>query len=149
MKINRKWFIIGLVGLAVVTALSVGVVLAADNGDTATTTSTTNPPQTTTTTSTDTLIDKIIAIYQQKTGVTIDKAALQASIDEARKEIQTEALQARLQALVSAGKITQAEADQILSWWQSRPDVLSNIGLGGHGMGRLAIGGFCFRLRLR
>ena len=75
-------------------------------------------------------LDKVVSIYQQNTGQSIDETALQTAIDQAGSEIRTDAIQARLQELVTEGKLTQDQADQILSWWQSMPDVLSGGGAG-------------------
>ena len=109
-----------------------GISVMADNGGTTTdtTTAATTTPPTTTTTPEQDFLDKVVSIYQQNTGQSIDAAALQTAIEQARQEMQTDAIQARLQELVSEGKLTQDQADQILSWWQSMPDVLSGGGLG-------------------
>lgn len=69
------------------------------------------------------LLNKVATIYQQNTGVTIDPQQLETAFTEAQKQMQTEALQTWLQNLVTEGKITQAQADQYLQWWNSRPDV--------------------------
>ena len=80
------------------------------------------------------LLDRACAIYQESTGVAIDSEQLRDALDQARGELQAEALETRLQNLVDEGKITQEEADNYLEWWQSRPDVgLPLPGLGGHG----------------
>lgn len=135
LKLSKKWIaILATVFVLVLTASITGVVLAADSSNSGTT-ATNSPAQT--------LLDKVVAIYQQKTGVTLDEAALKESIAQAKKEMNEDAIKTRLQALVSEGKLTQDQADQILSWWQAKPDVLNGIGLGdmpglGHGMR-----GFC------
>jgi hypothetical protein len=69
------------------------------------------------------LLNKVATIYQQNTGVTIDPQQLEAAFTQAQKEMQSEALQTWLQNLVTQGKITQAQADQYLQWWNSKPDV--------------------------
>ncbi|HXZ30485.1 MAG TPA: hypothetical protein VEG43_04900, partial [Dehalococcoidia bacterium] len=82
------------------------------------------------------LLDKVCAIYQEKTGVAIDSGQLKAALEQAQGELEKEALQSRLQNLVDNGKITQEQADQYLQWWQSRPDIgLQLPGLGGPGRG--------------
>jgi len=53
----------------------------------------------------------------------IDQAKVQSAFDQARKDMANDALDARLKALVASGKITQQQADQYRSWWQSRPNV--------------------------
>lgn len=133
MKIPKKWLVIGGIVLALVLAASIGgISVMADNSSTTptdTTTATTTPP-TTTTTAEQNFLNTVVSIYQQNTGQTIDEAALQTAIEQARTQIQTNAIQARLQELVSEGKLTQDQANQILSWWQSMPDVLNGGGLG-------------------
>ena len=53
----------------------------------------------------------------------IDQGKLEAAFKQAQNEAQNEALKNRLQALVNAGKITQAQADEYLKWSQSKPDM--------------------------
>ncbi len=42
---------------------------------------------------------------------------------QARSEMRADALQKRLQNLVSQGRISQEQADQYLEWQQARPDM--------------------------
>ena len=80
------------------------------------------------------LLDRACAIYEEQTGVAMDSGQLKDALDQARSEMQDEALESRLQNLVDEDKITQEEADQYLQWWQSRPDIeLPLPGLGGRG----------------
>ncbi len=51
----------------------------------------------------------------------ISQATLEAAIAQVQKDIQMEALSARLQALVDAGKMTQAQADSYKTWMGNRP----------------------------
>ena len=82
------------------------------------------------------LLDRACAIYEEETGVAMDSGQLKDALDQARSEMQDEALESRLQNLVDEGKITQEEVDQYLEWWQSRPDIeLPLPGLGGRGHG--------------
>ncbi len=135
---SKKFILIVVLG-AVVLAGSIGGVALAQTGST----DNSSKPAAAVTN----LLDRIIAIYQQKTGVTLDKTALQDSLSQAKKDVQNEALKAKLQAMVTAGKITQAQADEYLQWAESRPDVPVNIGpnlKGGHGFmmgGRGCYGG--------
>ncbi len=80
------------------------------------------------------LLDRACAIYEENTGVAIDPEQLQVALDQARSEMQDEALKSWLQNLVDEGKITQEEADQYLEWWQARPDITSP-GTNGYGHG--------------
>ena len=79
------------------------------------------------------LLDRVSQIYQEKTGVALDKEALTSAFDQAQSEMQTEALKTRLQALVDEGKLTQDQADQYLKWWQSKPAGLPGDGVFGRG----------------
>ncbi len=78
----------------------------------------------------------------------LDEAKVRGAMDQAAREMQDEGLKAKLDRMVSAGKITQAQADDYLKWYQSRPDSLSpgmpfggfrgghmRGGRGWHGMG--------------
>ena len=67
------------------------------------------------------LLDRVSEIYQRNTGVAIDAQQLKDAFAQARQEMEEEALQSRLENMVSAGKITQEQADEYLQWWQSRP----------------------------
>jgi hypothetical protein len=120
---RSKKFIIIAVSAAVLLAGSIsGVALAAGNGDN-------SQPKAL---GTD-LLAKVCTIYQQKTGVAIDQAALQDAFTQARSEMQKEQEQAHLQDLVTQGTITQDQADQYLNWLQSKPDVPIGFGFRGHG----------------
>jgi polyhydroxyalkanoate synthesis regulator phasin len=82
------------------------------------------------------LLDRACAIYEEKTGATIDSEQVRDALDQAQDELRDEALETRLQNLVDEGRMTQEEADQYLEWWQSRPDIgLPLPGLGGPGPG--------------
>ena len=79
------------------------------------------------------LLDRVCEIYQENTGVAIDQGEMKDAFAQAREEMRTEALQNRLQNLVSEGRITQEEADQYQEWLQSRPDVPVRFGFKGCG----------------
>ena len=112
MSRTKKFVIIG-VSVAVLLAGSiVGVAFAANNEDN-------SQPKALG----QDLLPKVCAIYEQKTGVAIDQAALKDAFAQARNEIQKELEQARLQDMVKQGKITQEQADQFQKWWESKPDV--------------------------
>ncbi len=120
---RTKKFIIIAVSLAVLLAVGIGgVVLAADNQDT----SQAKAPG-------EELFTKVCAIYQEKTGVALDQAALKDAFTQAGSEIRKEMEQSRLQNLVTQGKITQDQADQFLKWLDSRPNVPSGFGFRGFG----------------
>lgn len=140
MKLNRKWLAVGGITLALILAASIGgIAVLADNGTAVaatgaatTTTATVTPEQA--------LLDKIVADYKAATGVSLDETALKNAITQAQTETRLAGLQTRLSAEVTARTLTQAQADQILAWYNSMPGVLSGEGglgiLGGHGIGR-------------
>jgi len=128
---KRKWFIpVVVVSVLLVGGIVGGVVIAGSDNPSNT------EDQNQTTDRYQALLDRACAIYEENTGVAVGSEQLKDALDQARSEIQDEALESRLQDLVDEGKITQEEADQYLEWWQSRPDIeLPLPGLGGHGHG--------------
>lgn len=69
------------------------------------------------------MLNRVCEIYEENTGVAIDPEQLKNALEQARDEMRDKALENRLQTMVDEGRITQEEADQLLEWWQSRPDV--------------------------
>jgi uncharacterized membrane protein len=130
---KRKWFIpVVVASVLLIGGIVGGVVVAANNSSS----NTTAGNQTQAADRYQALLDRACAIYEEKMGVAIDSEQLKDALEQARSEMQDEALQNWLQDLVDKGKITQEEADQYLEWWQSRPDIeLPLPGLGGHGHG--------------
>ena len=125
---KRKWFIPAtLLSILLIGGIVGGVVAAAEDA------SGSSEDQSQMTNRYQALLDRACAIYEEETGVAIDSEQLIAALGQARREMQEEALQNRLQNLVDEGHITQEEADRFLEWWQSRPDIkLPLPGLGGH-----------------
>ena len=75
----------------------------------------------TTTTPGKTLIARVAAILG------IDQQTVEDAVKQAKQDMQNEALDARLQAMVDSGKITAEQAQEYKDWWQARPqDVLPN-----------------------
>lgn len=64
------------------------------------------------------------------TALGLDESQVTDAFKQARQEMQSEAVQNFLDKAVENGKITQDEANQIETWWQSRPDALSKLGAG-------------------
>jgi hypothetical protein len=125
---KRKWLIPVVLSVVLIGGITGGVIAAADNGSSSTV------AQNQTADRYQALLDRACAIYQEKTGVTIDSGQLKIALQQAQSEMRDEALKNRLQGLVDKGKITQQEADQYLEWWQSRPDIrVLLLGLGGPG----------------
>lgn len=69
------------------------------------------------------LLDRVVTIYKEKTGVDIDAAKLQESMTQAQSEARDKAQNDRLQAMVDAGKITKEQADQYKTWLKNTPDM--------------------------
>ena len=120
---KRKFIIIGVVIALMAVVAITGIVLAQTN---------------TTTTSNKTFSARVAAILG------IDEQTVKDAFTQAQREISEEGLNTRLQKLVEDGKLTQEQADQYKSWWESRPDTLlpdnrffGRFGMGGFGnMGR-------------
>ncbi len=116
----RMKFLIGaLVAGGLILATTIGVALAQS------TTPTPNAEEVTPK-------DKYLEELAKQLGV--DVAKLKESMEQAQQGVVSaqmdEALQAKLDALVKAGKLTQAEADQIKAWWAARPEVANKLVLG-------------------
>ena len=124
---RSKKLIFGAVLAAVIVAGSIGgVVVAAGNGDD-------SQPQA----KYEALLDRVCAIYQEKTGVAIDSQVLKDSLAQAQNELRIDALKNYLQNLVEQEKITQQQADDYLEWQQARPDVPLRFGFRGRGAFRV------------
>jgi hypothetical protein len=120
---RKKFVILGLLAAVLIAGASIGgIALAQGNG-------TEDDSQPTLVTST--LWDKVATILQDD-GVNVTSEQLQNAFKEAQGQIQTEALQNRLNKLVAEDKITQEEADEYLKWLESRPDIANKLGTGGH-----------------
>jgi hypothetical protein len=111
---RKKVVILAAVAVAVLISGVIAGVTLAQSG---------NSTQTQANTKYQELLNKVATIYQQNTGVTIDPQQLETAFTQAQKDMQSEALQTWLQNLVTENKITQAQADQYLQWWNSKPDV--------------------------
>ncbi len=94
--------------LAAVVVLAVGGVVAVTAEEGASTNATTSGK---------TLLARVAAILG------IDQQKLESAFTQAQGEMQNEALDNYLKKLVEKGKITQQQADQYKTWWQSRPDM--------------------------
>jgi hypothetical protein len=88
------------------------------------------------------LMERACAIYEANTGVAIDQAAFMNAIAQAQSEMQAAAMEARLDKMVENGVLTEEQAQALLEWWQSRPDVPFDLGFGGQGALHGGPGGF-------
>jgi uncharacterized membrane protein len=137
---KRKWFIPVVLSIVLIGGIAGGVMVAADDS------SSNVDQQSELSDRHQALLDRACAIYQENTGVAIDPEQLKDALNQARSELQEEALESRLQNLVEDGKMTQEEANQYLEWWQSRPDIEVPLpGLGGPGPGGGMMWGNDFR----
>jgi len=123
MRLNKKSIVIAVSVAVLLVGSFAGVVLAAGNDN-----SNQSNAQG------EDLLAKVCTIYQQNTGVAIDETALKNAFTQAENEAQLAREQARLNDLVTQGKITQDQADQYLKWWQSRPNLPGGFGFGGPGV---------------
>jgi hypothetical protein len=86
------------------------------------------------------LMTQVVADLNTATGKSITIQQLQDALTQAAAQMKTDALTKSLANAVTNGKITQAEADQIQSWWNQRPAVIDKLapngGFGFPGMGR-------------
>jgi uncharacterized membrane protein len=115
---KRKWFVpVVVVSVLLIGGITGGVVAAASDS------SINAEEQIEAANRYQLLLDRACAIYEEETGVAIDQEQLKDALKQARQEMRQEALENWLQKLVDNGEITQEEADQLLEWWQSRPDV--------------------------
>ncbi len=87
------------------------------------------------------ILERISAIYQEKTGTALDTEALKDALEQVQSEMRTAAMQEWLQSMVDAGKITQEQADEYLEWQQAKPDVPFGFGQRGPGKFRGRMGG--------
>ena len=86
------------------------------------------------------LLTQVVANLNTATGKSITVKQLQDALTQAAAQMKTDALTKSLANAVTNGKITQAEADQIQSWWNQRPAAVDKLvpdgGFGFPGMGR-------------
>ena len=71
----------------------------------------------------------------------LDETTVQDAIDQAKAEMQEEALQAKLDWLVENGHMTQDQADEYKTWIESKPEGLSPRMFGGFGKKHHRFGG--------
>ena len=123
----KKLLVYGPLAMAFIAAMAVGIpaAVAADTSDatsseTSTITDEQNPREE--------LISKVAEILN------LDEATVSDAFQQATQEMQQERQQERLQNAIDNGLITEDEAAQIQSWWDSKPDALQDLGpMGGQG----------------
>ena len=103
---RKRWLIVPImIGLLVTGVLTTSAVLAQSDG-----TDVTSP------------WSRFVSRVAEILGV--DEAQVQDAVEQAAREMQDEALQAKLDRMVESGRLTQEEADARKEWYQSRPDGL-------------------------
>jgi len=100
---RKKKFIFGLLAAIILVSASIGGVALAQGGEE------NGQPKS--------LISRVADILD------IDQQQLEDAFEQARTEMQEEALDNYLQGLVDEGVITQEEAAQYKEWMQSKPDM--------------------------
>jgi hypothetical protein len=128
---KRRWFVpVVVASILLIGGITSGVVAAASDGPIVT------QEQIEAANRYQALLHRACAIYEEETGVAIDSEQLKDALKQARQDMREEAVGNWLQKLADDGEITQEEADQLLEWWQLRPDVqLPLPRLGGPGRG--------------
>ena len=125
---KRKWIIVSIVAAVIVVAVGVigGAVYAKSNN--AAVATQTDPQKV--------LADKVAAILK------LDNAQVEAAFTQAEKEMATErsatmlkAEEARIDQMVTDGKLTADQAAKMKTWLESKPDV-TIPGLGNPGPGK-------------
>ena len=114
---RKRWVIVSVVMAALAIAITGGAIMAQDDGEDGS----------------KTFAGRVAEILGLEDDTVAD------AMKQAKEDMRDEAVKAKLDALVEAGKITQEEADEYLEWLESRPDV--DFG-GGHGRGFRGKGGF-------
>ncbi len=66
----------------------------------------------------------------------LDAETVDSAIEQAKNELRNEAVQAKLDAMVESGSITQEEADAYMAWIDSAPDVVGEFHEKGFHKGR-------------
>ncbi|MFA5308922.1 MAG: hypothetical protein WC370_05470 [Dehalococcoidales bacterium] len=140
MHISKKFLLVGLLVAAVLGGTLGGIAIAQDNGQGTATVQTDNN------TRLSNLLDKVVEIYKQNTGVTIDTEELLNAFKQAGQETCNTAIDNYLDKMVENGKITQAQADEFKAWLDARPDVPITPGTGLQFHGKIKMNGM-FGLR--
>ncbi|MFO8143725.1 MAG: hypothetical protein R6T78_03505 [Dehalococcoidales bacterium] len=115
---KKKKFVIPLVAALAVTGLVAGSAFAQEEESDV-------PP----------LEETFVQKLAEKLG--IEESEMEAAVAEVKNEMMNETIARRLEKAVDNGNMTEEQADELLEWWQDRPDV----GPGDFGLGFRARGG--------
>lgn len=114
----KKYMKVGLIAIAAITALSFGfTAIASAQSTEGGVTVNEGPGQM--------FIGKLAGILGMEEGEVSD------AMQQARREMGEEFKQQRLQNALGEGLITDAEAEQIQEWWDSRPEAMHQLGAQG------------------
>jgi len=117
---KKKWIIIGvLVGVLAVGGIAGGLVYAQTNG----TQSTNQPPGG----PGKALADRVATILG------LNQTTVENAFTKAEQQMGDDALTNWLNSQVAQGKMTQDQANQYKTWWQSRPSTVQGVGPFGRG----------------
>jgi len=112
MKRPKKILLAVLLTAVVLAGSISGAVLASDNDE-----------EDSTTPEFGNFIDKVLEIYREKTGTSIDKEALQESLNQAREEMRAEQPRVRFHGrLFDDEALTQEQRDEIGAWLEAKPE---------------------------
>ena len=107
---RKRWLWISiLVGTLALGALATGAAVLAQ-GDGEGDGSTTEPP------AKQSFASRVAAILE------LDETTVQSAFDQVKREVQDERLENKLTRLVALGKLTEAQKQEYLDWYRSRPE---------------------------
>ncbi len=117
MKRGKK---IALIVLLVVIALvgTIGGVALAQSGDDENNQAETTYGQ---------FMERVCAIYQEKTGVAIDPQTLRDSLTQAGDEKKEQIRNQFRQRLIDEGVFTEEELTELEDWWGAKPDIATEF----------------------
>ncbi len=114
---NKKW-LLPLIGVgALVATVAGGSLVLAQETPTATPGATATPSETP--------LKKFSGKVAQILG--IEQGKVESAMQQAKRELVDEKVAAKLQKLVEAGKLTQAQADEYLAWFKARPEGVEGL----------------------
>jgi hypothetical protein len=112
---KKKWIIIGALAAIVILVAGIAGGVAYADSSSGSTPSSSNPGKS--------LPDRVATILG------LDQTTVENAFAQAQKDMQDEALNNRLQSLVSQGKLTQDQADSYKAWLQSKPELPQGLNL--------------------
>lgn len=105
---KKIWFVLAL-ALGAITVISINVALAQGGAEIG-----------------NSKASSLSVRMSEKLG--LDSSVVEDAMRQARSELRYEAIQNKLNAMVEKGQLTQGQASEYLSWAQSKPEGVSNIG---------------------